>query len=441
MAEISVNIENLELDLENPRFSGFQSSREALEAIIVDQGNKLLELAKDISIAGLSPTNRILVSPSQKPNIYTVLDGNRRLAALKILINPAFLDSIDGISTLLKKQYKVLAAEFEKNTVEPINVALVDSRDSANRWIDLIHTGENKGKGVVAWDGVATDRFRGKSPSYQVLQLLKKAGNINDEFIEKFPITNLGRLLSTPEVREALGVSIVDGSPSLLYKTDQVLPLLSEVVEELGSGRTTVSDIKSKDDRIAFIGKFTKAKKLKKNKPLSVPLSITDAFGSIATKRAELSRSRTVTTRVILNRNNLIPSKCKLAINIPKINSIVNELRKLNLDLTPNAVAVLLRVFLELSMDEYAKKHRLAGYNADTTTLAAKLLKVADHLQENGMTKNELNTFRRAANNNTSSFNVDRLHKFVHGTTSLPTASELRSGWDEVQHVFERIWE
>lgn len=439
MDERAATIEELNLDLENPRFAGFQSNREALVAIIADQGSKLYELAKDIASEGLSPAHRIIAIQGGSKKSYVVVDGNRRLAALKILINPSVVDTVDGINSHLKKQYKALAENFDRAIVEPVNIALIPSRDEANRWIDFIHTGENKGRGVVEWDGVARDRFRGKSPSYQVLQLLRKAGQLSDEQFEKFPITNLARLLSTPEVRASLGITYEEGRPKLLFAPESLIPLLSHVVNELASGNTTVSNIKSKEERIAFAEKLPKRLKPKNPLRLDNPVSIEDALGLLGQRSATKVKQRSASATKIL-RKTLIPKRCRLTIENQRIDQIVSELKRLQLDTTPNACAVLLRVFIELSMDAYGKKEKIAGYNADKLTLENKLTKVADYLQENGLSKNDLHSFRRAANNSTSPLYVDRLHKFVHNLHALPTASELRTGWDEVQHVFERIW-
>lgn len=61
MATTEVMLDDLHLDLNNPRFDGLASQRDALEKIVTNQGNKLVNLAEDIVENGLSPAHRMLV--------------------------------------------------------------------------------------------------------------------------------------------------------------------------------------------------------------------------------------------------------------------------------------------------------------------------------------------------------------------------------------------
>lgn len=64
MASKSLHIENLRLDLKNPRIAEATSQREALQKIIDDQDVKLVELAESIIEDGLNPMDRLLVIAS-----------------------------------------------------------------------------------------------------------------------------------------------------------------------------------------------------------------------------------------------------------------------------------------------------------------------------------------------------------------------------------------
>lgn len=58
-------------------------------------GKQLLALAKDIVEEGVDPTNRTVVVPSEdQSRRYIVLEGNRRLLALKALDTPALVASV-----------------------------------------------------------------------------------------------------------------------------------------------------------------------------------------------------------------------------------------------------------------------------------------------------------------------------------------------------------
>ena len=96
MAGIELTLDELLLDLENPRISRADNQREALQKVIENQDVKLVVLAESIVMDGLNPMDRWLVlkSPSELGK-YVVLEGNRRLAAIRVLNNKHMLGSLE----------------------------------------------------------------------------------------------------------------------------------------------------------------------------------------------------------------------------------------------------------------------------------------------------------------------------------------------------------
>ena len=137
MSEQSAKVSDLLHDLDNPRYAGLDSTRKAIQTIFEDQGKKLVALADDIVTSGLDPTARILVIPSQDTDKFIVVDGNRRLTALKLLSSPTLIDSFGTVNELLRKQFHKLAKEFNRVDFETVLVWVCENRDEANRWIDL----------------------------------------------------------------------------------------------------------------------------------------------------------------------------------------------------------------------------------------------------------------------------------------------------------------
>jgi len=85
--ESSLSVTNLLLDPQNPRIpdSGESLSQRDLLADLVTN-DKVYELAKGIVENGYYPVEALIFVEEQK-NKY-VVEGNRRLAALKLLISP-----------------------------------------------------------------------------------------------------------------------------------------------------------------------------------------------------------------------------------------------------------------------------------------------------------------------------------------------------------------
>ncbi|NGZ97267.1 MAG: hypothetical protein CV089_14305 [Nitrospira sp. WS110] len=161
MSAIDCTIDQLLLDSENPRNESATNQRDALQKVLSDQEDKLFVLADDIVEAGLSPMDRMLVLREKTDSErFIVLEGNRRIAALKILSNPSVLTSLH-IKSKLQKRFEALSKRFVRKEIEPIACFEVADREEGNRWILLRHTGENEGRGVVGWSGLAASRFRG----------------------------------------------------------------------------------------------------------------------------------------------------------------------------------------------------------------------------------------------------------------------------------------
>ena len=145
------------------------------------------------------------------------------------------------------------------------------------------------------------------------------------------------------------------------------------------------------------------------------------------------------------NRNHLIPSSCRLTIPETKINNIYIELKSdLLIDnstkAVPNAVGVLFRVFLEISIDYFLEKE---GVNlSKDTKLAGKITKCSEIL-ENGKhaTKKQLENIRKVATHQNSILGIQNFHDYVHSYKSNPSSSDLISKWDNLQEFFQILWD
>ena len=95
-----LKVSELFLDESNPRFPEVRNQRDAIEAMLEDQGDKVANLAMDIYSNGLNPSSRLIVF--KEKNRFTDGDGNRRLTALKILETPSLADSYPRIKKKIR---------------------------------------------------------------------------------------------------------------------------------------------------------------------------------------------------------------------------------------------------------------------------------------------------------------------------------------------------
>jgi hypothetical protein len=79
--------------------------------------------------------------------MFYVLDGNRRLTALKLLESPLLAEGILSKKSL--KMLKRLSDQFEKTPITRLRCVVFSNRSEADPWIQLTHQGLNRGAGHV----------------------------------------------------------------------------------------------------------------------------------------------------------------------------------------------------------------------------------------------------------------------------------------------------
>ena len=448
MGKLELTIDQLLLDSDNPRIVGAASSREALQRVLDDQGRKLAELAEDIAAEGMSPIDRLLVIKEKNGKRYIAVEGNRRVAALKILINPNALVGLH-LMPALQKRFERIAKDFDRTTVEPLDCFEVTNRTEANRWIWLRHTGENDGRGVVNWSGVATSHFRGTDPALQALEFVQVHGNLTPDQLaglNNFPITTLDRLLSTTEVRQLIGIEVKGGRLRSGLPGEELIKPLRRMVLDLAEKKITVSGLKDRKAQAEWVKSFSSEDKPKLSKASAIR-DVKDFKSGEFEKPAHAPGGVRRKGSNPAQRKTLVPAHIKLNIAEAKIFDIYKELRKLKIEDFPNSCAVLLRVFLELSLDAYMDKNGLERQLKDNhghtheKTLRKKVTDViADLVDKKGHKRTEFAAVARAVGDSTSPLHIDLLNAYVHSRFETPTVANLRAAWTAAEPLFVRVW-
>ena len=159
-------------------------------------------------------------------------------------------------------------------------------------------------------------------------------------------------------------------------------------------------------------------------------------------KDSQKNKSKKPRTRV-----GLVPKNLVLHINNPKLNKIFEELKQIPVRTCPNASSVLLRVFLELSVDAYLEKYDLVKNNAITAcssgeSLQGKVGKVLNHMTQLGIMSNDLSKgIRSEINDKNSVLSIESLNAYVHNEFFYPKADNLIIGWDNIETFFVLLWE
>jgi hypothetical protein len=448
MGPIKAKIEQLLLDTQNPRIGDATSQHDALQKVLDDQEEKLFELAQSIATEGMSPIDRLLVlREKSNSNRFVALEGNRRVAALKVLANPAVLTGLN-LKASLQKRFEELAKDFDKSAVEPIDCFEAESRDAGASWVHLRHTGENDGRGVVGWSGHAAARFRGTDPGLQALEFVKTFGNLTDTQKDalgnNFPITTLDRLLSTPDVRKRIGVEVKNRKLYSALPPEELMKPLRRIILDLAQKNVRVGQLMKKDQQIEYVEGFGKIEKPNLSKRGTVRAVENIRDNEFKAKPAQVKDRRKPDPS---GRKVVVARGTKLNVTDNKAAEILKELKRLKVEEFPHAIAVLLRVFLELSVDHYMDTEKLPlrftdpKGNKRDKSLKNKIREVIGHLVTNGQVqRKDLLGVERAVSDMKSPLYIDLLHAYLHNRFVTPKPRELLGAWNDAQRFIESIW-
>src|SRR6266481_9128051 len=420
-----IDVDKLVVNQENYRFDPVDKPAEAIDLMLEEKGEEVFNLAKHIYAHGLDKAkySRVL---ELKKGLYLVLDGNRRVTAIKCLHDPALVKDAS-----LRSRF-VNLLKGDGNVPKKVNCYVYSTEEEAAEWIKLDHTGKNGGIGQDAWEPAGKDRFDYKfsgktSPAMQAVNLLAQETKQSID-TKALKISTVSRILSSPESRSYLGIDVKGGQLVLTAEKKEALARLDKLFNKIIIDDVAVKEVYHTIDSAKFVrGLFgDKPKKLGTVIPVS-PKGRTSA----ARKPQSLPKSSARTT--------LIPSSCIMRIPEKKINNIYHELREVPLADATNAIAVLFRVFLETSLDCYADKKGLTF--GPKVKLAGKITKIADALQKaNTATSAQLTNIRKVATNGNSVLGIEYFHEYVHSFTAQPAPVDLIYKWDNLQEFFEVLW-
>ncbi|ETZ44754.1 parB-like nuclease domain protein [Mycobacterium avium MAV_120709_2344] len=261
---------DLVLDSENPRLDdGGDNNRETLNSLLESDTDKQITLAKDIASTGeLSPLD--LIGVVSEDGTYVVVEGNRRIAALKMLKSPELINDLR-----LRRRIEKIA---EAGTgPDEVTCAWFDDRDAARQWILLRHRGEQEGRGVVPWTVEMQERYSRDPGSQSDLALQVRtmmltayptdpvlANELDTVFrggmatdgrkVQRRP-TTLGRLLKDKFVQESFGFTVEDGEIILVGAEADVHAAFRQLIFDVSEG-LTARDINSREQIKTYVDQY-----------------------------------------------------------------------------------------------------------------------------------------------------------------------------------------
>ncbi len=240
-----IDVSNLFLDPENPRLPEYSQGAGQTELLqIIAHDFSLAEIGQSLADNGYFSEEPLVAVPRGDNNdTYTVVEGNRRLAALRLLLDPE-----------LARRHKLFTwvklSDTVKHPLTPVPVLVYDRREQILPYLGFRHF-----TGILTWDPLSKARFiaqlkestdrtfrelsreiGSKMPtvrnfyvSYAILRQARDAFDIDTTPAEQdFGVFR--RSVSDPNIREFLGIEL-DSSEEQLAKP--ISPKHRERLEEV----------------------------------------------------------------------------------------------------------------------------------------------------------------------------------------------------------------
>ena len=449
---MQIPLTDIDLNLKNPRFKTKKDSQRDALTTLAD--SETIALARNIAVNGLNPTKRLAVF--KIGDQYTTAEGNRRLTALKLLANQALLDSLK-LSKATKAELK-RAPKAIIPSLKVIDCAVFESEADAAPWVRLEHTGKNGGVGTVDWNREQNRRFDSqfssdKPKELQAIDYLRNAfatDKLISHKLESIPMATLERLIGDPDALAFFGLEWEKKKLISTLHEDEIHRAMRKVVEDLtnpdSKKRVTTRTLDRKADRLAYLQQFNSRSKPNYNNtvepwaidgPIPVASSHTDTTKTGGTKKPTPSTE---------TRKKLLTPGCILKIegNV-RINDIYHNLKSdLGVEKYSNAVSVLARLFIEMTVNHYLLA--LMGKNEfeihdSRYKLATKLGEVVKHLNvAKKLNKNQVQAINKELGNTSGAFHPNSLNAFVHNPNLSPSATDLKRGWNNIEPLITAIW-
>lgn len=372
-----VRVELLDFDLINPRLiKTADSQSEAIKGILESEAKSCIELLNHIVNNGLSPVDQMIVIEGENSR-YTVLEGNRRLIALKLLNRDAAVqDQLDPEHR--KKVQKIIN---KAKPLHDVNVSVFKDREQAKPWISLKHSKSSNGATTQSWKPFEKDRYeytndhKRCTPTLALFYFAQLLGEQNRTLatdvkrIHDDHYSTLQRVVESANFQQITGIRI-DGTAINGDRGENYLKsMVTELFQDIGASEANSRSLNTKDAIKDFLtGLKNKNAKIPLEKPVKFNIDIPHTLNDVTAPSDDLSNKKgnvtktakttkkTPSTRAASKKAlaGLVPSQIE-NLGEPE-RSILNETQRLHLSKSPHLVAAAYRILLDLSTARFERE-------------------------------------------------------------------------------------
>lgn len=470
-------VQHLNLWNENPRLDPsleYSHFNDFINEIIISESDRknFINLAESIVYKGFIPADPIVVWQNDENRKYYVAEGNRRVAVLKLLLNP------NKSPKSIKSSFIKLSKQVNRSSITKIPVAIAPTFKDAIWYITERHTPSSQQKkwereSHLRWINNLYEMFNNDIEHIQeytnlsqtslneALCIIKIKDRVKDmqdyltpqEFIDanskSFPISTLERFLKKDFVKEKLGISFDGSTINYESENDSFLNALAYLIKRIllpkGDANRIDSRSHNKNEEIKAVMEELPEVKIKDSSNINSNENISTEVNNNNYPK-ELPTSEQVPSiplRNNPNRPNIIVPEDFLETDDFRLRSLFDELKKLPLSRYSNIASTAIRVFLDVAIRTYIQNEELENEIAkkekgafENTTLSSRIKYLKDNSKLNSKSKRILSSLV----DSNHKFSLHILNCYVHSSeTYAINKNYINSFWDFLFPLFQEI--
>ncbi|MCE0828212.1 DUF4145 domain-containing protein [Buttiauxella sp. A2-C2_NF] len=439
--KVSLSVANLKLDKLNPRIPSYVTTHTTRDILgYLFENEKIERLAGKIVEKGFISHDPIYAV--KEGSNYIIVEGNRRVSALKCLLDPSLVPS-----AAKKRKIENLKNKMGADKIEKIEVFVAPSRRAVDNVLFELHAEgksqwnrQQKNKFIASIgieDGESIDEIAGRfnvkvsdiQDSVQEYMLeryfteLDLPNDIEDIALKnKFNISIISRLVNTKKFGELTGFSIRGNKLTTTCSKYLFNAILRGFVIDIVNKSINSRNLNTARDIEAYLDKAIK------NIPDSDESDVVDfSLSKDETKLGlELTEPKVRGKR---HKETLIPNDISYFTGSDKLDLLIQEAQGMLIDTYKNAAALLLRSIVEMAIirifEIHDKKDQCMNGNGRVKNLSDNI---------NALVKRDiwfedrayLADLTRFISKDSASWNsLDSLNRYAHGEYTLPDREML----------------
>jgi hypothetical protein len=382
---------------------------------------------------------------------FIVIEGNRRIAAIKAINNPD-----------LVPDYKSKILKLKPERILKIRAVLAPNRDVTNKLVANKHTKTtrkswptlrqayfyklqlDKGKTIEQliqdYPDQEIKKYVKMLEAHKLAKSIKYENSLITKFVhdEKgFPITNLERMYVDDNVTDYLKLTFDENGKIKIKSTPKSFKkAFKQIIEDIYDDKINSRTMNTSDEKKEYINSLPKELKPELDKKYSYStedFKEEEVSGLIEQKKERSKRKH----------KGLIPSYVPFKLNNNSLRKMYDELREIDVEKFSNATHDLLRSFLECSLVFYLKETDEYKFISQNSNHNPKLSEMLNFLTTNNCKSLEDDSLKELIKQIKTDYNqqysVQRMNMINHNPYWASTENEVRGAWNKLEELMKYL--